>query len=113
VARRVRITGERGRWIAFADGRWLAVIHSTWRRGLTGYLDPMTGAKTDGKRYEEYLEALQRESEVIVQKDKPGTLDRAGYVGIFTFRDLFVGDDGSVGLTLIARVADPQNREAR
>jgi hypothetical protein len=107
MSKRVKITGERGRWVAEAEGRWLPVIHTTWRRGMTGYHDPMAGVRTDGKRYTEYVDALRRETHVIVQRDKSGTFERDGYVGIFTFKDLVVGDDGSVSLTLVARYADP------
>ncbi len=107
MAKRVKITGERGRWIAEAEGHWLAVLHTSWRKFPNGYFDPMTGAKVDGKRHAEFVEALRREPFVILQRDKPGSLDRDGYVGIFTFENLQIGADGSVGLTLIARYADP------
>lgn len=75
---------------------------------MTQYRDPMTGAKIDGKNYAKYMAALTTESLVIVQKDKPGTLDRNGYVGVFTFKDLIVEDSGAVTLTLVARHADPR-----
>ena len=68
----------------------------------------MTGAKTDGKRHAEYVEALRRESFVILQRDLDATLARDGYVGIFSFKDLEIGADGSVSLTLVSRYADPQ-----
>ena len=86
----------------------LPVIHDTWRQGQTGYFDPMTGAKVEGKRHAEYIEALRREDLLILQRDKAGSLERDGYIGIFTFKDLVVGDDGSVELTIVARYADPQ-----
>ena len=68
----------------------------------------MAGAKIDGKRYATYLAALKSEDLLVVQKDKPGTLDRDGYVGIFTFKDLVIEDSGAVNLTLVARYADPK-----
>jgi hypothetical protein len=107
MPKRVKISGERGRWVAEAEGRWLPVVHTTWRRGMTGYFDPMSGAKVDGKRYAEFIDALRRETFVVVQRDKPGTFERGGYVGIFAFKDLVIGDDGSVSLTLVSRYADP------
>ena len=107
MPRRVKITGERGRWLAEAEGVWLPVIHSSWRQGATGYHDPMTGAAVTGKRHAEYVEALRSRNLVIVQRDRPGSLDRDGYVGIFTFKDLIIGEDGSIRLTLVSRHADP------
>ena len=68
----------------------------------------MTGARVDGKRYAAYMDALTSENLVVIQKDKPGTLDRDGYVGVFTFKDLNVDDMGAVTLTLVARYADPK-----
>ena len=109
MPKRVKITGERGRWLAEAEGRWLPVIHTTWRVGATGYFDPMTGAKVDGKRHGEYVEALKRETLVVVQRDKPGSFERDGYVGIFAFKDVLIGEDGSIRLTLVSRYADPAN----
>ncbi len=67
----------------------------------------MTAAKTDGKRYAEYVDALHREPMVIIQRDKPNSFERDGYVGIFYFKDLKVGEDSSIRLTLTARYADP------
>jgi len=68
----------------------------------------MVGAKTDGKRYADFLGALREHDLVVVQRDVPGTFMRDGYVGIFTFKDLVVGESGDVKLTLVARYADPK-----
>jgi len=106
--KRVKINGVRGRWLAEAEGEWLAVIHDTWRKGKDGYLDPMTGAKLDGKRYLEFVEALRVKDLVILQKDKPGGFERESYIGIFTFSNLAIGDDGSISLKLIDRYASPK-----
>ena len=106
--RRVYIKGSRGDWTAEVEGRRLAVLHSSWRVGMTGYHDPMTGAKIDGKDYAKYMAALMSEGLVVVQKDKPGTLDRDGYIGVFTFKDLAVEESGAVALNLVARYADPR-----
>jgi hypothetical protein len=81
----------------------LPVIHNTWRRGETGYFDPMLEAKLDGKRYSEFVEALRSENLVIMQRDKKGSLEREGYIGIFEFGDLEIGKDGSIKLTLLSR----------
>jgi hypothetical protein len=104
----VHIVGARGDRTAEVEGRRLAVIHSSWREGLTGYHDPMTAAKTDGRRYRDLLSALRAHDLVVVQRDAPGGLERDGYVGVFRFRDLAVGDDGAIRLTLVERYADPK-----
>ena len=103
--KRVKIRGERGRWLAEAEGRWLPVIHNTWRQGRDGYHDPMQGTK--GKRYEEFVEALRAQDLVILQKDVEGTFFRDSYIGIFAFKNLDIGNDGSISLTLVSRYADP------
>jgi len=108
MVRRVHIHGLRGEWTAEVEGRRLAVIHTSKRKGVTGYHDPMVGAKIDGKRYSDFLVALQSQDLVVVQRDVPGTFDRDGYVGVFTFKDLSVSEDGAISLTLIERYADPK-----
>lgn len=108
MAHQVYITGKRGDWTAMVEGRRLAVLHASWRTGTTGYYDPMSGAKTDGKRYTDYMSALVGSELVVVQKDKPGTLDRDGYVGVFKYKDLVVGGAGEIKLTLVERYADPK-----
>lgn len=69
----------------------------------------MNGAKLDGKRYQEFVEALRNEPLVVMQRDVPGKFDRDGYIGVFTFKDLSIGKDGSIGLSLVERYADPKN----
>jgi hypothetical protein len=107
MTRRVNIHGERGRWLAEVEGAWLAVIHTTWRQGATGYHDPMAGAKIDGARYTEFVQALRDHDRVVIQRDKPGTFDRDGYVGVFKFTSLEIRPDGAVSLILTERLADP------
>ena len=68
----------------------------------------MTGATIDGKRYAAYMDALTSENLVVIQKNKPGTLDRDGYVGVSSFKDLNVEATGAVTLALVARYADPK-----
>jgi hypothetical protein len=109
MRRRVKITGKRGHWLAEAEGRWLPVIHNSWRQGPNNYLDPMTGVSVDGKRYRDYVDALRGSDLVILQRDASAQLERDGYIGIFHFKDLILGEDGSIGLTIIDRYADPAN----
>jgi hypothetical protein len=90
------------------QGRRLAALHATWRSGMTGYRDPMRGAKIEGQRYAACLAALTSENLVVVRKDKPETLERGGYVSVFTFKDLVVEKSAAASLTLVARPADPK-----
>lgn len=108
TVRRVKITGARGDWTAEVEGRRLPVIHNSWRQGPTGYLDPMVGVKLDGKRYQTFLAALRASDLVVMQRDTPGELSRAGYVGVFHFKDLLIGEKGSIALQLTERYADPR-----
>lgn len=108
MPRQVHIVGARGDWTAKVEGRTLAVIHTSWRRGPTGYHDPMAGANTTGKRYTEFAEALKSNDLVVVQRDGPGSLARDGYIGVFHFKDLTIGSAGEISLTLVARYADPR-----
>lgn len=106
TGRSVSITGARGDWIADVDGDRVAVIHDTWWTGRDRYLDPMDGIDIETKRYKEYVEILRAADRVVVQRDKGnGNLDRAGYVGVFSFRDLEIDPAGPVAMRLTARVA--------
>jgi hypothetical protein len=110
MVKRVKITGQQGRWLAEAEGRWLPCIHTRWLKtpSMT-YHDPHAGDHVGSKRYEEWIEAMRSQSLVILQKDKPDSFARAGYIGIFEFENLKLGDDGSVSLRLTARYADPKS----
>jgi hypothetical protein len=102
----VKITGARGDWIADVEGERLAVIHDTHWSGRDGYRDPMTGVDTATKRYVEYVAKLRDSDRVVVQRDKgQGSLERDGYVGVFSFKDLEVDPAGPIELRLTARVA--------
>lgn len=104
--RAVKITGGRGDWIADVDGERLAVIHDTWWTGKDAYRDPMEGVDVASKRYVEYVAKLQESDRVVVQRDKgDGNLDREGYVGVFSFKDLVVDPAGPIEMRLTARVA--------
>jgi hypothetical protein len=106
---RVKIRGERGRWVAEVDGEWLAVIHNTWRVGPDGYADPMEGVDRSKKRFSEYAEALRRYDRVVLQRDAGGgDLSRNGYIGVFRFDNLEILDAQPVRLRLLERVADPK-----
>ncbi len=85
MLRRVNIKGDRC--------RWFSSVHDAWRQGATFYHDPMNGAKIGGKGY---VDALRAETPAILQKDKPGSVRRAGYSGTFTFKDFVPGEDGAI-----------------
>jgi predicted xylose isomerase-like sugar epimerase len=103
----VTITGARGDWIADVDGERLAVIHDTHWSGKDAYRDPMTGVDIETKRYTEYVQKLRESDRVVVQRDKgQGSLERDGYVGVFSFKDLTVDPAGPIEMRLTARVAN-------
>jgi len=112
-SRPLKIIGARGDWTAKFEGVRLAVIHQHWWTPPDKCLDPMTGAKTDGKRYQGYVEALRQHDRVVMQRDGPRTsdtllgvtLDRLGYIGVFTFDSLFIHDDGAIALRITGRYA--------
>jgi hypothetical protein len=106
AARPVTITGARGDWIADVDGTKVAVIHDTLWTGRDAYRDPMDGVDIEAKRYKEYVAILREADRVVVQRDKGnGNLERAGYVGVFSFRDLEIDPAGPVAMRLTGRVA--------
>jgi predicted xylose isomerase-like sugar epimerase len=105
--RPVTITGARGDWIADVGGERLAVIHDTHWSGKDVYRDPMTGVDVATKRYVEYVQKLRESDRVVVQRDKgQGSLERDGYVGVFSFKDLQVDPEGPIEMRLTARVAN-------
>ena len=77
---------------------------------MVRYYDPMVGAKLDGKRYLDFISALRAHNLVVMQRDVPGSFTRDGYIGVFHFKDLVVGDDGSITLELTSRYASPKPR---
>lgn len=110
MVRRVAIGGERGRWVAEVEGRWLAVIHHSLREGPTGYRAAIAPEHPGQKRFQEFVAALEAHDLVVVQRDKdPVSLARNGYVGVFRFADLNIDLDSLVlTLRLVARYADPK-----
>ena len=82
------------------------MIHGTWWTGKDAYRDPMVDVDVTLKRYVDYVAKLRESDRVVMQRDKgKGSLDRDGYVGVFSFRDLDVDPLGPVSLRLIGRVA--------
>ncbi len=67
MPRRVAIHGERGRWVAEVEGRWLAVLHQT-----------MADARADGDVEKEGV-SLARAEQRLTQRRRPHVgLDHAG-----------------------------------
>lgn len=110
TVRRVRISGERGRWVAEVEGRWLGVLHHTLREGKNGYRAPIAPEHPGQKRFEELIDALKTHDLAVVQRDAdPVTLARNGYVGVFRFKDLEVDlETLELRLQLVERYADPR-----
>ena len=110
--RLVKITGERGRWLANVEGHWLPVLHdSHWNFHNHKYDAPLLPEHRGTKRCEEFLEALRSQSLAVMQRDAPpsedGVLARAGYIGVFRFGGLILTDD-HLSLTLLERYASPR-----
>lgn len=101
-----KIAGARGQWTADVEGVEMAVLHNSWRVGTTGYFDPMDGFGRDGKKHADLVRALEAGDIAVIQRDKSGdpALSRDGYVGLFRFKDLEIGENGSIRLTLVDRV---------
>ena len=106
---RMKIVGRRGRWLADAGGEALPVLHGNWRVPPDRYRDPMDGVDADGAKYVEYVAALRAGDRAIIQRDAgPDDLSRAGYVGVFRYADLEIGEDHSIALRLTERIASPR-----
>lgn len=100
-----KITGHRGQWTADVAGVELAVLHSTWRVGVTGYFDPMTEINTDKEKHKRLAKVLADNDVAVMQRDAgDDPLTRDGYAGLFSYKDLEIGQDGSISLTLVDRV---------
>ena len=66
----------------------------------------MIGAKIDGKRYADFLHALRTYDTAVMQKTaKDGSFARLGYVGVFRFSNLEIGESGAVDLKIVERLA--------
>ena len=100
-----KIVGHRGQWTADVEGRELAVLHNTWRVGMTGYHDPMEGAKSDGAKHKRLTDALAANDIAVMQRDADDEgATKNGYIGLFSYKDLEIGEDGSNKLVLVDRV---------
>ena len=100
-----KITAFRGQWTADVAGEELAVLHNTMRVGTTGYFDPMEKSKSDQDKHKRLTDALVANDVAVMQRDKDDeALSRDAYIGLFSYKDLEIGDDGSITLTLVDRV---------
>lgn len=108
LLKRVKISGSRGVWTAVVEGRTLGVLHASWRRGATDYFDPMLGGDPVGVKFRDLVKALTESELAVIQRDKGEGLARDGYIGVFRFKDLIVGPDGSISLTITERYAEAQ-----
>ena len=110
MVRRVAIGGERGRWVAEVEGRWLAVIHHSLREGPTGHRAAISPEHPGQKRFHEFAAALEAHDLVVVQRDRdPVSLARNGHVGVFRFADPRIDLDApELTLRLVERYADPR-----
>jgi hypothetical protein len=64
------------------------------------------GVDVLAKRYVDYVAKLQETDRVVVQRDKgQGSLERDGYIGVFSFKDLKVDPAGPIEMRLTSRLA--------
>ncbi|WP_439560647.1 hypothetical protein [Roseinatronobacter sp.] len=110
MAKRVKISGERGRWVADVEGRMLGVLHHTLRVGADLYQAKISPEHPGQKRFKELVSALESYDLVVIQRDKDEqSLARDGYVGVFHFTDLNVDlENLELRLRFTGRYADPQ-----
>ncbi len=100
-----KISAFRGQWTADVEGRELAVLHNTWRVGTTGYFDPMKKAGSEADKHKRLKSALEANDVAVMQRDMGDeALTRDAFIGLFSYKDLKIGDDGSITLTLVDRV---------
>ncbi|MGB2202614.1 MAG: hypothetical protein ACPH5G_14890 [Pseudooceanicola atlanticus] len=108
MGKKVKIRGERGRWVAEVEGNWLGVIHSSLRTGMNDYFQPIENVKPESIRYQELITALENNDMLVVQKDAGGSFARDGYVGVFEFEDFQVLANGDFRLRITKRYASPK-----
>lgn len=82
-------------WTADFGGRQLAVLHNTlWNRSDHTYHTEIRPQDKGTKRLDVLLDALRRHDMIVMQRDRSRTdFTRNGYVGVFRFADLDIGDD--------------------
>lgn len=105
---KVKIKATRGVWTADVAGERLGILHAIYWTPPNAYHDPARGGPDTAKRHADLVEALRRTDRAVVQRDRPegATATRDGYVGVFRFEGLVIGDDGSITLKLVERVAE-------
>jgi len=105
---KIKIKGARGVWTAEVGGKNLAVLHNTlWNKSTGVYWAEIRPQDKGGARLHSLLEALRAFDEVVMQRDvSTDDFSRDGYIGVFRFTDLDIGED-HLSLRLTERVADP------
>ena len=99
-----KIVGHRGQWTADVEGRELAVLHSSYREGTTGYFAPPKESRS-GAKFDRLRLALENNDVAVMQRDaSEGDGSREGYIGLFSYKDLEFGDGNSIRLTLVERI---------
>jgi hypothetical protein len=112
VRRFVKIHGQRGHWLAEVEGRWLAVLHNSFRDTRTGIYRASISPEHPGqKRFEALVAALADNDLVVMQIDKDRhSLARKGYAGVYRFLDLRVDldDEMTLSLKITEKYAEPR-----
>ena len=99
-----KIISHRGQWTADVEGRELPVLHSSCREGTTGYFAPPKETR-EGAKFDRLRQALESNEVAVMQRDASHDgSSRDGYIGLFSYKNLVIGDDGSIRLTFVDRV---------
>ena len=101
----MRIVGRRGEWTADVEGRELAVLHNTHRVGARSYVDANRADVAASEKQARLVAALIENDMAVLQRDADAeTRARDGFIGIFSYKDLDIGEDGSIRLTFVDRI---------
>ena len=101
--KKVELTRRRGRWTGETQeyGR-VAVVHDSHYRPGELYCQDKCSWLVRGRDWED---AVRSNEVVAMQKDKPGTLDAAGYVALFR-RGEIIEDETQMKFKLIERLEE-------
>jgi hypothetical protein len=107
---KLKAKGQRGSWFATVEGELLPCVHDLWVSKARFYCDPYLYRGIPD--YDEFMNAIERGGKVILTKSivapnsaEPPTLNREGYIGIFTVENVRCDDDG-FKFELVERIAD-------
>jgi hypothetical protein len=109
MPKRVKINGQRGRWVAAIGDRRRGVLHPTLRAGTDRCQVPVLPEHVGGKRPGEREQALREHDLAGIERDKDAaSLAQDGYVRVFRLKDFIIDCEHGLMLTLTECNADPK-----